>query len=240
MGLRGPMLRRSTDPISALTGCHAPARGAGRTAHAPGSPTPPLGPLGPQERAGDRRGARRAPPAEPPERQRHCRLRWRGSRAPARARARPRRARGLRMRRPPSPSSRWQSARACRRVGGVVEGKVAGGRNSAAVAPPALIEYRALRRRRKAGLVRHGHHPCRRPCLPPPLPPFAALPPPRAAVGAACWASMLSLLGTGTWNARYMFERPPGFKRKIAGALSQPLRPPGTRGRRRGALGGPF
>ena len=61
MGLRGPMLRRSTDPISALTGCHAPARGAGRTAHAPGSPTPPLGPLGPQERAGDRRGARRAP-----------------------------------------------------------------------------------------------------------------------------------------------------------------------------------
>ena len=67
MGLRGPMLRRSTDPISALTGCHAPARGAGRTAHAPGSPTPPLGPLGPQERAGDRRGARRAPPAEPPE-----------------------------------------------------------------------------------------------------------------------------------------------------------------------------
>ena len=67
MGLRGPMLRRSTDPISALTGCHAPARGAGRTAHAPGSPTPPLGPLGPQERAGDRRGARRVPPAEPPE-----------------------------------------------------------------------------------------------------------------------------------------------------------------------------
>ena len=67
MGLRGPMLRRSTDPISALTGCHAPARGAGRTAHAPGSLTPPLGPLGPQERAGDRRGARRAPPAEPPE-----------------------------------------------------------------------------------------------------------------------------------------------------------------------------
>ena len=87
MGLRGPMLRRSTDPISALTGCHAPARGAGRTAHAPGSPTPPLGPLGPQERAGDRRGARRAPPAEPPEAL--CRLRWRGSRAPARARARP-------------------------------------------------------------------------------------------------------------------------------------------------------
>ena len=67
MGLRGPMLCRSTDPISALTGCHAPARGAGRTAHAPGSPIPPLGPLGPQERAGDRRGARRAPPAEPPE-----------------------------------------------------------------------------------------------------------------------------------------------------------------------------
>ena len=27
----------------------------------------------------------------------------------------------------------------------MVEGKVAGGRNSAAVAPPALIEYRALR-----------------------------------------------------------------------------------------------
>ena len=113
------MLCRSTDPISALTGCHAPARGAGRTAHAPGSPTPPLGPLGPQERAGDRRGARRAPPAEPPEAL--CRLRWRGSRAPARARARPRRARGLRMRRHPSPSSRWQSACACRRVGGVVE-----------------------------------------------------------------------------------------------------------------------
>ena len=67
MGPRGPMLCRSTDPISALTGCHAPARGAGRTAHAPGSPTPPLGPLGPQERAGDRRGARRAPPAAPPE-----------------------------------------------------------------------------------------------------------------------------------------------------------------------------
>ena len=149
MGLRGPMLRRSTDPISALTGCHAPARGAGRPAHAPGSPTPPLGPLGPQERAGDRRGARRAPPAEPPEAL--CRLRWRGSRAPARARARPRRARGLRMRRPPSPSSRWQSTRACRRVGGVVEGKVAGGRNSAAVAPPALIEYRALRAAAQSG-----------------------------------------------------------------------------------------
>ena len=151
MGLRGPMLRRSTDPISALTGCHAPARGAGRTAHAPGSPTPPLGPLGPQERAGDRRGARRVPPAEPPEAL--CRLRWRGSRAPARARTRARCARGLRMRHPPSPSSRWQSARACRRVGGVVEGKVAGGRNSAAVAPPALIEYRALRAAAQADLA---------------------------------------------------------------------------------------
>ncbi|EOD09626.1 hypothetical protein EMIHUDRAFT_198179 [Emiliania huxleyi CCMP1516] len=55
------------------------------------------------------------------------------------------------MRRPPSPSSRWQSARACRRVGGVVEGKVAGGRNSAAVAPPALIEYRALRAAAQSG-----------------------------------------------------------------------------------------
>ena len=149
MGPRGPILRRSTDPISALTGCHAPARGAGRTAHAPGSPTPPLGPLGPQERAGDRRGARRAPPAEPPEAL--CRLRWRGSRAPARARTRARCVRGLRMRRPPSPSSRWQSARACRRVGGVVEGKVAGGRNSAAVAPPALTEYRALRAAAQSG-----------------------------------------------------------------------------------------
>ena len=151
MGLRGPMLRRSTDPISALTGCHAPARGAGRTAHAPGSPTPPLGPLGPQERAGDRRGARRAPPAEPPE-----------ALSPPLAgfpRARPRP-------RPPTPRPRAPDAprsfsffsmavRACfcRRVGGVVEGKVAGGRNSAAVAPPALIEYRALRRRRKAGLA---------------------------------------------------------------------------------------
>ena len=51
MGPRGPILRRSMDPISALTGYHAPVRGAGRTAHAPGSPTPPLGPLGPQERA---------------------------------------------------------------------------------------------------------------------------------------------------------------------------------------------
>ena len=67
MGPRGPILRRSMDPISALTGYHAPVRGAGRTAHAPGSPTPPLGPLSPQGRAGDRRGARRAPPAEPPE-----------------------------------------------------------------------------------------------------------------------------------------------------------------------------
>ena len=109
----------------------------------PGSPTPPLGPLGPQERAGDRRGARRAPPAEEPPEALSPPLA--GSRASARARARPRRARGLRMRRHPSPSSRWQSARACRRVGGVVEGKVAGGRNSAAVASPALIEYRALR-----------------------------------------------------------------------------------------------
>ena len=97
---------------------------------------------------GEGRAARRLQ-----SRQRHCRLRWRGSRAPARARTRARCARGLRMRRPPSPSSRWQSTRACRRVGGVVEGKVAGGRNSAAVAPPALIEYRALRRRRKAGLA---------------------------------------------------------------------------------------
>ncbi|EOD07092.1 hypothetical protein EMIHUDRAFT_198374 [Emiliania huxleyi CCMP1516] len=60
------------DPISALTGYHAPVRGAGRTAHAPGP-------------------------------------------------------------------------RVLVRVGGVVEGKVAGGRNSAAVAPPALIEYLALR-----------------------------------------------------------------------------------------------
>ena len=34
-------------------------------------------------------------------------------------------------------------------------------------------------------------------------------------------------------------ERPPGFKQKIAGALSQPIRPPGTRGRRsRDDLGG--
>ena len=95
---------------------------------------------------GEGRAARRLQ-----SRQRHCRLRWRGSRAPARARARPRRARGLRMRRPPSPSSRWQSARACRRVGGVVEGKVAGGRNSAAVAPPALIENRALRAAAQSG-----------------------------------------------------------------------------------------
>ena len=95
---------------------------------------------------GEGRAARRLQ-----SRQRHCRLRWRGSRAPARARTRARCARGLRMRRPPSPSSRWQSARACRRVGGVVEGKVAGGRNSAAVAPPALIEYRALRAAAQSG-----------------------------------------------------------------------------------------
>ena len=151
MGPRGPILRRSTDPISALTGYHAPVRGAGRTAHAPGSPTPPLGPLGPQERAGDRRGARRAPPAEPPEALSPPLAGF--PRAPARARTRARCARGLRMRRPPSPSSRWQSARACRRVGGVVEGKVAGGRNSAAVAPPALIEYRALRAAAQADLA---------------------------------------------------------------------------------------
>ncbi|EOD09172.1 hypothetical protein EMIHUDRAFT_258003 [Emiliania huxleyi CCMP1516] len=39
----------------------------------------------------------------------------------------------------------------CRRVGGVVEGKVAGGRNSAAVAPPALTEYRALRAAAQSG-----------------------------------------------------------------------------------------
>ena len=97
---------------------------------------------------GEGRAARRLQ-----SRQRHCRLRWRGSRVPARARTRPRCVRGLRMRRPPSPSSRWQSARACRRVGGVVEGKVAGGRNSAAVAPPALIEYRALRAAAQADLA---------------------------------------------------------------------------------------
>jgi len=97
---------------------------------------------------GEGRAARRLQ-----SRQRHCRLRWRGSRVPARARTRARCVRGLRMRRPPSPSSRWQSARACRRVGGVVEGKVAGGRNSAAVAPPALIEYRALRAAAQADLA---------------------------------------------------------------------------------------
>ena len=33
----------------------------------------------------------------------------------------------------------------------MVEGKVAGGRNSAAVAPPALIEYRALRAAAQSG-----------------------------------------------------------------------------------------
>ena len=43
----------------------------------------------------------------------------------------------------------------------------------------------------------------------------------------------------GHVERQFMFERPPGFKQKIAGALSQPLRPPGTRGRRRGqALSG--
>ena len=36
-------------------------------------------------------------------------------------------------------------------LGGVVEGKVASGRNSAAVAPPALIEYRALRAAAQSG-----------------------------------------------------------------------------------------
>ena len=60
---------------------------------------------------GQRRAARRLQ-----SRQRHCRLRWRGSRVPARARTRARCARGLRMRRHPSPSSRW-AVRVCLSTG---------------------------------------------------------------------------------------------------------------------------
>ena len=238
MGLWGPMLRRSTDPISALTGCHAPARGAGRTAHAPGSPTPPLDPLGPQERVretGEGRAARRLQ-----SRQRHCVASAGG--VPARPPA-------------PAPAHAAPAGSRCAalllllldgspRV--LVDGSAAWSRGrspAAATLPPSL-----RRLNRVSGVEGGGAKwvwcATRPPPLPAPLtlplPPFAALPPPRAAVGAACWASMLSLLGTGTWNARYMFERPPGFKQKIVQALSQPLRPPGTRGRRGGALGGPF
>mmetsp|Transcript_44452 Transcript_44452/g.141042 ORF Transcript_44452/g.141042 Transcript_44452/m.141042 type:complete len:203 (+) Transcript_44452:98-706(+) len=148
MGLRGPMLRRSTDPISALTGCHAPARGAGRTAHAPGSPTPPLGPLGPQERAGDRRGARRTPPAEPPE-----------ALPPplagfprVRPRPRPPTPRPRAPDAPPSFSFFSMAVHACLSTGRR-RGRGEGRRrpHSAAVAPPALIEYRALRAAAQSG-----------------------------------------------------------------------------------------
>ena len=197
MGLRGPMLRRSTDPISALTGCHAPARGAGRTAHAPGSPTPPLGPLGPQERAGDRRGARRAPPAEPPE-----------ALSPplagfprARPRPRPPTPRPRAPDAPPSFSFFSMAVRACLSTGRR-RGRGEGRRRPQLCRRRSAgsTEYRALRAAAQSGSgAPHGHNPCHRPCRRPchPLPPCLR----RGRrwerpAGLACcpW------LWTGTWN----------------------------------------
>ena len=152
MGPRGPILRRSTDPISR----HSRAATRPRAARA-SPPMPPghrprlsaLSALRSVREAGEGRAARRLQSRQraealPPPLAGFPRVRPRRPRPPSRAR-------GLRMRRHPSPSSRWQSACACRRVGGVVEGKVAGGRNSAAVAPPALTEYRALRAAAQSG-----------------------------------------------------------------------------------------
>ena len=117
--------------------------------------------------------------------------------------------------------------------------EVAGGRTSAAVAPPALTEYRAfMRRRRKAGLVRHGHHACHRPCRRPchPLPPCLRRgrrwERPAGLACCPCWGRARGTHVTCLNGLQNQTKNSQG--------LSQPLRPPGTRGRRRGALGGPF
>ena len=136
--------------------------------------------------------------------------------------------------------------------GGGSRGRLYGARRrvrSPAAATPCLrrrrsagsTEYRALRSAAQSGSgAPQGHPPCHRPCRRPchPLPP--CLRRGRRWERPPCWASMLSVAVDGHVERQFMFERPPGFKQKIAGALSQPIRPPGTRGRRRGALGGPF
>ena len=118
---------------------------------------------------GEGRAARRLQ-----SRQRHCRLRWRGSRVPARARNRARCARGLRMRRHPSPSSRW-AVRVCLSTGRR-RGRGEGRRR------PQLCRRRSAGSDRVSGVegggasgsgAPHGHNPCHRPCRRPchPLPP---------------------------------------------------------------------